>query len=342
MTGTGNNISGLGPHGERAAAPNRIMLLERDIIAARDRGFSVAVVIHTLDSDWSRQSMAGIVETLDQCGASVSEVVNCRFDAETQIAALTRLSGEPVDAVVSIPVANAAVAEAHRSVARAGKHLILLDNVPTGLLPGRDYTSLVSADNFGLGLIGAELLSPHVPEHRQVGILTYGVDFFATNEREIAFARWIKANRPDLTVHTRRFASLETTGQTTESLIEEFPDLAGLFVVWDIPAIEAIRVLEHRGANVPVTTVDLGREVAIDLAGDGRTVGVAAQQPHAQGVAVAQTAILSLLGLPVPGWTALPGLSVTKANVAESYRTIWNRDAPAEILQTKHHGHGLR
>jgi len=326
-------ISGLGPHGERAAAPSRITLLDRDIAAARNRRFSVAVVIHTLDSDWSRQSMAGIVETLDQCGATVSEVVDCRFDADAQIAALNRLSGEPVDAVVSIPVANAAVAEAHRAVARAGKRLILLDNVPTGLLPGRDYTSLVSADNFGLGLIGAELMAPHIPENRQVGILTYGVDFFATNEREIAFARWIKANRPDLTVHTRRFASLETTGQTTLSLIEELPELAGLFVVWDIPAMEAIRVLDQRGADIPVTTVDLGREVAIDLAGKGRTVGIAAQQPHAQGVAAAQTAILSLLGSPVPGWTALPGVPVTASNIVESYRMVWNTDAPADVLK---------
>lgn len=336
MTGTAKKtISGLGPHGERAAAPSRITLLDRDISAARSKGYSVAVVIHTLDSDWSRQSLAGIVETLDQCGATLSEVVNCKFDVDTQIAALDRLSGEPVDAIISIPVANAAVAEAHRNVAKAGKRLILLDNVPTGLLPGRDYTSLVSADNFGLGLIGAELISPHVPENRQVGVLTYGVDFFATNEREIAFARWIKTNRPDLKVHTRRFASLETTGQATESFFEEFPDLAGLFVVWDIPAIEAIRVLDQKGADVPITTVDLGREVAIDLAGDGRTVGIAAQQPYAQGVAAAQTAILALLGLPVPSWTALPGVSVTPSNLVSSYKIVWNKDAPAEILQPK-------
>lgn len=336
MTGAVNEtISGLGPHGERAAAPSRITLLDRDIGAARDRGFSVAVVIHTLDSDWSRQSLAGTVETLHQCGATVSEVVNCEFDEDAQIAALDRLSGEPVDAVVSIPVGNASVAEAHRRVAKAGKRLILLDNVPTGMLPGRDYTSLVSADNFGLGLIGAELLSPHIPEDRQVGILTYGVDFFATNEREIAFARWIKANRPDLTVHTRRFASLESTGQTTEALVEEFHDLAGLFVVWDFPAMEAIRVLDQRGADIPVTTVDLGREVAIDMAGGGRTVGIAAQQPHAQGVAAAQTTILSLLGIPVPGWTALPSVSVTTSNLVESYRMVWNTEAPDEVLKLK-------
>ena len=73
-------VSGLGPHGERAAAPSRITLLDHDIAAARESGFSVAIVIHTLHSDWSQQSMAGIVKTLDQCGATVSEVVNCEFD----------------------------------------------------------------------------------------------------------------------------------------------------------------------------------------------------------------------------------------------------------------------
>jgi ribose transport system substrate-binding protein len=337
MTGTSNtSISGLGPHGERAAAPNRIALSDADVAAARDRGFSVAVVIHTLDSDWSRKTRAGIVDTLEQCGATVFGVVDCDFDADAQIAALDRLSGEQVDAVVSIPVGNAAVAEAHRRVTQAGKRLILHDNVPTGLLPGRDYTSLVSTDNFGLGLIGAELLSPHVSEDRQVGLLTYGVDFFATNEREIAFGRWIKANRPDLRVHTRRFASLETTGQTTAALMEEVPDLAGLFVVWDVPAMEAIRALDRMGVAVPVSTVDLGKDVAIDMAGNGRTVGIAAQQPYAQGVAVAQTAVLSLLGLPVPSWTALPGLSVTRSNVVESYQLVWNTTAPREIIRLIH------
>ncbi len=333
--GADKPISGLGPHGERAAGPGRITLSQADIEAARSRGLSVAVVVHTLDSDWSRQSMAGIVGTLGQCGAVVSEVVDCGFDADIQIAALKRLSDDPIDAIISIPVANAAVADAHREVAQAGKQLILLDNVPTGLLPRRDYTSLVSADNFGLGLMGAELLSPHIAEGGRVGLLTYGVDFYATNEREIAFGRWVRAHRPDLHVTTRRFPSLESAGETTEALVGEVPDLAALFVVWDVPAMAAIRALHRTGTAIPVSTVDLGREVAIDLARDGRTVGVAAQQPHSLGVAAAQSAVLALLGLPVPGWTALPGVAVTRSNVIESYQLIWNTAAPAEILMLR-------
>jgi ribose transport system substrate-binding protein len=295
---------------------------------ACDRRFSVAIVFHTLDGDWSKQSLAGIVSTLSRCGVTVSEVVDCKFDPASQIEALARISGESVDAVVSIPVANAAVASAHRAVCESGKRLILHDNVPTGLVPGRDYTSLVSADNFGLGLIGAELLASHVTAGRNVGLLTFGVDFYATNEREIAFGRWMKTNRPDLHVHTRRFSTIETAARATDALLDDCLNLAGLFVVWDVPAMQAIATLQRRHLNIPVTTVDLGREASISLAGGGPIVGIAAQQPHAQGVAVAQSAILAMLGQSVPMWVALPGLPVEQANVAERYRRVWGAAAP--------------
>ncbi|TCD13346.1 substrate-binding domain-containing protein [Oricola cellulosilytica] len=326
------SITGLGPHGERAAAPSRVALTEDDIKSARGARFSVAIVFHTTDSDWSRQSLAGIAATLGHCGAVVTEVVDCGFDAGRQIEALTRLKDEDVDAIVSIPVANAAVVESHRQVARAGRRLILHDNVPTGLLPGSDYTSLVSADNFGLGLIGAELLSPHVQADADVGLLTYGVDFYATNERDIAFARWMRANRPDLVVRTQRFAALDRVGEALEELIDDRARLAGLFVVWDTPAMDAVATLERRGLDLPVTTVDLGLGGAMNLAAGKSIVGIAAQQPYMQGVAVAQTAILSLLNRPVPGWVALPGLAVTRSNVAENYQQVWSSAAPAALL----------
>ncbi len=325
-------ISGLGPHGERAAPPSRLSLTLDDVAAAHDRRFKVAVVLHTSESDWSRQQLAGIAGTLGDCAAIVTEVVDCGFQAAAQIAALERLSREALDAIISIPVANAAVADAHRQVSRAGIRLILHDNVPTGMLPGMDYTSLISADNFGLGLIGAKLLSDNVAESGEVGLMTYGVDFYATNEREIAFGRWMVANRPDLKVRTIRFPSLEAVRETTLSMIEANPGLAGLFVVWDTPAMEAVAALNAAGHSLPVTTVDLGREVAICLAQDNLIVGIAAQQPFLQGVAVAEATILSLLGRAVPGWIALPGLAVTKDNVAESYQTVWRSQAPQEIL----------
>jgi ribose transport system substrate-binding protein len=325
-------ISGLGPHGERAAAPERVALFDDDMAAARARRFRVAVVLHTTTSDWAKQQLAGIIAIFGDCDTVVIEVVDCAFAPEAQIAALHRLRDEKPDAIISIPVANSAVAEAHRSVAQAGIKLLLLDNVPTGLLPGSDYVALVSADNFGLGKIAAEFLAERLPQGAAVGVLSYHAEFFATNEREIAFDKWIRINRPDVQLRVRKFERIQTAGRDALALMDDQPELGGLFVVWDTPAMEAVKALKRARHQLPVVTVDLGREAAIELASGGMICGIAAQQPYLQGVAVAQTCVLALLGKQMPDWVALPGLAVSSDNVVESFQRVWRQQAPREVL----------
>ncbi len=328
------SITGLGPHGERAAAPDQLTLSDTDAEVARSKRFTAAVVLHTTASDWAKQQLAGIVATLGRFSAAVIDVVDCGFEADAQIDALTRLTAEAPHAIISIPIGNTAVAAAHRSVARAGIKLVLMDNTPTGLLPGTDYACVVSADNFGLGQIGASLLSPHIPPGGTVGILAYGVDFFVTNEREIAFIKWIESERPDIVLKQARFPTVEQAGEATDALLADERDLAGLFVVWDEPAMRAIGVLRKRSISLPTATVDLGNEAALELARGDFLKGVGAQQPYDQGVAVAKATILSLIGRQPPPWVALPGLAVTVKNVIESYQVVWHAPAPPELIKT--------
>ena len=326
-------ISGLGPHGERAAPPERVTLLPEDLAAAKARGFRVAVVLHTLESDWARQQLSGIVGTLGDCGTAVTHVVDCAFSPKVQAQALDQLLGQKPDSVISLPVANEEVAFAHARLADAGIKLVLLDNAPTGLLPGRHYATLVSADNFGLGAIAAEGLSAHLPQGAEVGLLGYAADFFATNEREIAFSKWMLAHRPDVTVRRDSFGEIEEAVRRTEAMLAAHPDLAGLFVVWDTPALKAAEVLKLQSRPIPMATVDLGEEVAIGLAQGTPFAVIAAQQPFLQGVAAAQTTVLTLLGRPTPAWIALPGIAVTRSNVVESFQRIWRSPAPQSVLQ---------
>lgn len=328
-------ITGLGPHGERAVPADQIGLSDADADAARNRHFSVAVVLHTTISDWAKQELAGIVATLGRYGAAVVEVIDCGFDVDRQIAELQRLVSEPVDAVISIPIGSARAADAHRTIAAAGKKLLLLDNAPTGMLPGKDYVSVISTDNFGLGQIGAELLAPHVAEGGKIGVLAYGVDFFATHEREIAFRKWIATHRPDLSLVRGKFADVSQAKAATAGLLEANPDLAGLFAVWDVPATGAVAAIREAGKTVPVTTVDLGNDVAADLAAGGLIKGIAAQLPYDQGVAAGIATILGLIDRQPPPWIALPGLSVTSANVVEAYQLVWRAPAPTALLKAR-------
>ena len=272
-------IAGRGPHGERAAPAEQLVLSEANADIARARRFTVAVVLHTTRSDWARQQLAGIAGALGRFGASVVEVVDCGFNVADQVAALARLTREMPDAIISIPVGNSMVAQAHRDAARRGIKLILLDNAPAGLLPGVDYASVVSADNFGLGQVGARLLSPYIAPGGKVGIISYKPDFFATNEREIAFRKWIGSERPDIVVKSMKFAEVSLVGALLGGFLDANPDVSGLFAVWDAPAIEALTALDERSQDLPMTTVDLGNEVAISLAKRGAVKGIGAQQP---------------------------------------------------------------
>lgn len=328
-------ITGLGPHGERAVPADQVGLSGADADAARKRNFSVAVVLHTTVSDWAKEELAGIVATLGRYGAGVVEVIDCAFDVDRQVAELQRLATEPVDAVISIPIGSARAADAHRAIAAAGKKLLLLDNAPTGMLPGKDYVSVISTDNFGLGQIGAELLAGHVAPGGTVGVLAYGVDFFATHEREIAFRKWMATHRPDLSLVRGKFADVTQAKAATAGLLQGNPDLAGLFAVWDVPAAGAIAAIRDAGRTIPITTVDLGNDVAADLAAGGLIKGIAAQLPYDQGVAVGIATILGLLDRQPPPWIALPGLGVTASNVVEAYQVVWRAPAPAALLKAR-------
>ncbi|MCB1498839.1 MAG: substrate-binding domain-containing protein [Bauldia sp.] len=326
-------IAGLGPHGERAAPPERLELSDADAARAREKQFTAAVVFHTTTSDWSTQALAGIVTTLGRYSAAVVEVVDCQFSIENQTRALERIVGERPDAIISIPIGNTAVADAHRNVSRAGIKLVVMDNGPTGLLPGTDYASVISADNFGLGKVGAELLAPFIPPRGTAVVLGYGVDFFASNEREIAFRQWMAANRPDITVKTVKFSEVDRVSPVVEKLIDAEPDLDGMFAVWDVPAMQAIATLRARNRSLPITTIDLGNEAATELAAGGMIKGIGAQRPFDLGAAVATATVAALLDHQPPPWVALPALAVTRKNVIEAYQVVWHAPAPPALIK---------
>ncbi|TSD82754.1 substrate-binding domain-containing protein [Mycobacterium sp. KBS0706] len=328
-------ITGLGPHGERAVPADQIVMSEAEAAAARAGRYTVAVVLHTTASDWSNQELAGMVSVLGSYSAAVVEVVDCGFDMTVQSRELQRLAQEPVDAVISIPIGNAAVADAHQAISRAGKTLVLLDNAPTGMLPGVDYASMVSTDNFGLGTIAAALLAPHLPEEAVAGIINYGVDFFATHEREIAFRKWMQLQRPDVTLVRERFKTIDEAGAAFDRLVAGNDDLEGLFVTWDEPAIRVIAAARARGLDLPIATVDLGITAATELCEGGLVKGIASQRPHEQGVAAGVATLLALVGRPLPPWIALPGLAVTERNVIEAYQVVWHAPAPPALLNAR-------
>lgn len=331
-TNVRSRVVGLGPHGEHAASPEQLLLDDADIDRARAAHFTVGVALHTTTSDWARQQLLGIEAGLSKVNAALVQVIDCRFDPARQAEALQTLVRRRPDAVISIPIGNALAAEPHKAVARAGIRLVLVDNAPTGMVPGRDYATVVSADNFGLGSVAAELLGPHVRPGGTVLTVAYGIDFFATNERELAFGKWIAEHRSDVSRKQVEFEVVTDAGRSAAEYVAAHPEIDAVFVVWDVPAMQVVAELRALGVERPVITVDLGNEAALEMARGGLIKGVGAQRPYDQGVAEANAAILALLGREPPPWVALPAIAVTPDTVLDSYRTVWHTAAPVEVI----------
>lgn len=329
------SITGLGPHGERAAPADKLIMSDAEAAAARAGRFTVAVVLHTTKSDWSRQELAGIVTTLGAYSAAVVDVVDCAFNKEKQNCELLRIAKTNVNAVVSIPIGTEGVVDGHRAISQSGKTLVLLDNVPASLMAGADYAAVVSADNFNLGEIAAELLSSYLPQEGVAGILTYEADFFATNEREIGFRRWIGRQRPDVTLVRGRFSEVDEAGSAFVRLLAENDDLDGLFVAWDVPALGALAAIRARSHNLAVTTVDLGNAAAAELIKGDLLKGIAAQRPYDQGQAAALVTLLNLVGRRSPPWIAAAGMAVTSEDVLGAYQVVWHTPAPNDLLEAR-------
>jgi ribose transport system substrate-binding protein len=325
-------VAGLGPHGERPSSPELLGLSPDMLEMAQARAFRVAIVLHTTASDWAKRQVAGIEVGLRRAGAVVVDIVDCGYDAATQVAAIERLVESKPDAVISIPVGSTAVAETFCKLARAEIKLVLLDHAPSGLLPETDYVSVISSDNFGLGQIAASLLSPHIPRNGSICIVAYNIDFFATAQREIAFNKWMRRERPDITLTQVKFEVPGNAGNMVGPYLDGHPNLDGLFVVWDEPAVASLPAIEGRSRYPVMTTVDLGKAIAKALF-EGRIVkGVAAQRPFEQGEIAAAATIVALTGNAVPPWIVLPGLAVTADNVVDAYRRVGGAPASSELM----------
>ena len=190
----------------------------------------------------------------------------------------------------------------------------------------------MSADNFGLTKIAAAGLRGQLSQGAELGVLGFAADFFATKEHEIAFLKWLQANRMDVQVYVARFARLDEAAAIGARLVSDLLKLAGLFIVWNTPAPAVSHKLCELEKSLPTATVNLGKVVVIDIARKGSVCCIAAQQPYQQGIAAAQTVIFSLLGRPVPAWCALPYIGVTRDNVVERFQTIWRQPAPKEVI----------
>ena len=324
-------IVGQGPNGEQASSGDTLQISDAEAAKIKAGHFKVGITMQTVNLDWSQLQIQGVTDTLSKYGVEMTGVASAEYQVDKQIADIENTIQRHPDGIISIPVDGTATAATYRKVSQAGIKLVFMDNVPPDMKHPEQYAAMVSADSQGNAYIAAEVLASCIPQGGTVGLINFGVDYFSTNQRTKGVKDWLAKNRRDIKVTQTDFTDPAKVAQIAGDFLTANPDVKGLFAVWDQPALDALSAMRSQGISVPITTVDLGLQSAIEIAKGGPLKATGSQRPYDQGVAEAEAMMKALIGETVPAWIGVQSLPVVQSTVLEGYKAVFKKDAPPEL-----------
>lgn len=327
-----SEIKSTGPNGESAVLATELSLTDEEIAQIQAGGYTAAISFHYGGNDWSSAQQKGLEDTFAKLGIEITAITDANFSAEKQVSDLETIMARAPDILVSIPTDATSTANAYQRVADSGTKIVFMDNVPSGFTAGDNYVSCVSADNYGNGLIAADLIGEALSGKGKIGIIYYDVDFFVTNQRLEAFEKEMAEKYPDIEVVSKMgFQDENGCDVVADAMITQNPDIEAMFVHWDISCEGALSALRAAGRNdILLSTIDLGNNIAKEIA-EGNVLGLGAQLPYDQGVAEATLAAYALLGKETPAYVAVPAKRVEQSNLLEAYQDVYHTEAPDTI-----------
>jgi ribose transport system substrate-binding protein len=87
--------------------------------------------------------------------------------------------------------------------------------------------------------------------------------------------------------------------------------------------------------DLKITTIDLGQNVAIDMAKGGLIKGLGAQRPFDQGVTEAKLGGYGLLDKKAPPYVAVTALPVTPDNLDDAWQQVYHAPLPEKVEKAK-------
>ncbi|MFQ7233849.1 MAG: substrate-binding domain-containing protein [Enterococcus hulanensis] len=328
------NIKSTGPNGEKAAPASSLTLSDEEIEKLKAGNYSAAISFHYAGNDWSTAQQKGLEDTFKKFGIKIVGTTDANFSVEQQVSDLETLTALNPDVMISIPTDAKATSDAFKRVSSRGIKLVFMDNVPDNFVAGENYVGAVSADNYGNGVIAAELIGDKLKGKGKIGIIHYDVDYFVTNQRLEAFEKTIKKEYPDIEVIAKTgFSDVNQATEVADAMLTQNPDLEAIFAIWDIPAEGVLSALTSAGReDVLVSSIDLGDNIAKEIA-QGKVLGVGAQLPYDQGVAEATMAAYALLGKETPSYVAVPATKVERNTIVSGYEMVYHKKAPGFVTE---------
>jgi ribose transport system substrate-binding protein len=298
-----------GPNGEKPTAASKVVLTPAEVAKVKAMRATAAIVMHYGGDDWSRAQIAGQKFQFKKLGIRVIATTDAGFKPEKQVSDIETVLAKKPDIIVSIPTDPVATAGAYTKAAKAGVKIVFMMGQALG----------------GKG---------------EIGIIYHKADFFVTKQRWVNFKSTIRKSYPNIKIAEEQgIGGPDFAGdaeKVASAMLTRRPNLDGIWAVWDVPAEGVISAARTTGRDdLVITTIDLGLNVAIQIAKKELVYGLGAQRPFDQGVAEAKLAAYGLLGKKAPAYVALPALPVTNRNVLQAWQTVYHVKPPKSLVDAK-------
>ena len=200
LKAVGDHVMSLGPNGEKPELASSVSLTDGELATIKGKHAKAAIVMHYAGNDWSQAQIQGLKAEFGKMGIDVIAVTDAGFKPDKQVSDIETVLAQKPDIIVSIPSDPIATANEYKAAAAAGVKLVFMDNVPKGMTAGKDYVSVVSADNYGNGVASALLLGQAMGGKGDVGLVYHAADFFVTKQRYDAVKKTLAEYFPDIHV----------------------------------------------------------------------------------------------------------------------------------------------
>ncbi|MBN9057521.1 substrate-binding domain-containing protein [Shinella sp. PSBB067] len=324
-----------GQRGEEGFPASRIAITDEQLAKIKAGNFTVAISMGWLGDDWASQQLIGLKENFEKLGIKVVAETNANWDDAKQIADLEAISVLKPDLLVSIPLNGKTTASAYKRLSEAGTKVVFIDQAVEGMDPGKDYAAIISSDNLALGMYLADLLAESINYKGKVAALYFANDFYVTNLRYEGFIARLRAKYPDVKLVAAAGHDDPNKGQeVAQGVLARYPDIDGMYASWSIPAMGAVTAANVNGrtpSDFKIVNENFDQIVALNMAQNGFIAGISSQRPYDQGTAEAKIGALTLIGETVPPYVVVPPLAVKRANLPQSYKTIYRIDLPQEM-----------
>lgn len=325
-------IIGKGPFGDKLVSGEDIYLTGEEIQRVRQGNYRGVLLFQFSGKRWMRLIEQAVRTVFEKLNIQLMEVFDAASNSDIFKEKVGQIMLKKPDFLICAAANDKATEDLYRDLSKKVK-MFFIGRVPKGLQKD-EYECCVVSNEEESGYNCAKILSDYfLGRPANIGLLTCSSSYISGKNRDVATKKAIEEQFPNLKIVVHEKFTLENYAyEACRRMVKECPNLQGIYVTWEDPAIQTISALMDEGReDIKIVTGDLDTEVAQDMARNHLILGVSAQMPYQQAETLAYAAANVLLGKEISKVYGITPLLVTSENLEDAWYIMTKERIPRSI-----------